>query len=452
MNETSNSLDRGYGPSNRWWLLSLVATAYLILIQHRLVIGYVQVPLAKELGLTDTQTGYLDTFFLIPYGLSQLFVAYLSDRFQRRRVLASSLTASAVCLLAMGFAGSFYELAGLRVVLGFAQSASVPAIAGVMADCFTPKNRSTAVGFYNLSLNLAVVLVGTFGGQLADMPGMDAPDWFPGDFEFSGWRLAVLFFGAVGVVGATVIALVMPEPKRTERESTRGLGQEAAPLSVTLKSVLSARSFVLFAVTFGAFCVVDNAQNYYLARYYVEQFGMSNGDAGFFATIYSRPAAFAGLLLGGFLADRWARRSIRGRVKVQILGMMVWVPALCVLGMAESRVVLAGTMVVTGLAYGFYVANLWTTAFDVVDPAARSTAIGMLNVIAVPAAFTSPLIGTLRDQGVLELGEVISGLSLVAVLIVALLVFNAVKLLPRDFRAAQPADDGASEMNPTESG
>ncbi|GIS59483.1 MAG: hypothetical protein CM1200mP2_17080 [Planctomycetaceae bacterium] len=67
MNDTSNSLDQGYGPSNRWWLLSLVATAYLILIQHRLVIGYVQVPLAKELGLTDTQTGYLDTFFLIPF-------------------------------------------------------------------------------------------------------------------------------------------------------------------------------------------------------------------------------------------------------------------------------------------------------------------------------------------------------------------------------------------------
>ena len=125
MNDTSNSLDQGYGPSNRWWLLSLVATAYLILIQHRLVIGYVHVPLSKELGLTDTQTGYLDTFFLIPYGLSQLFVAYLSDRFQRRRVLASSLMASAVCLLAMGFAGSFYELAGLRVVLGFAAAAAV---------------------------------------------------------------------------------------------------------------------------------------------------------------------------------------------------------------------------------------------------------------------------------------------------------------------------------------
>ncbi|GIT29960.1 MAG: hypothetical protein Ct9H300mP1_20060 [Planctomycetaceae bacterium] len=48
-------------------------------------------------------------------------------------------------------------------------------------------------------------------------------------------------------------------------------------------------------------------------------------------------------------------------------------------------------------------------------------------------------------------GRGISGLSLVAVLIVALLVFNAVKLLPRDFRAAQPAMT-ESEMNPQSQG
>ena len=43
MNDTSDSLQQEYGPSNRWWLLSLVAMAYFVLIQHRLVIGYVQV-------------------------------------------------------------------------------------------------------------------------------------------------------------------------------------------------------------------------------------------------------------------------------------------------------------------------------------------------------------------------------------------------------------------------
>ena len=446
MQQTPEERLREFGPPNRWWLLLLVATAYLILIQHRQLIGYIQLPLSEELGLTGAQAGVLDTAFLIPYALSQIFVASLSDRFQRRRVLALSLMASAICLLAMGFADSFHQLFVLRVVLGLAQSASVPAIAGVMADCFTPRNRSTAVGFYNLSLNLGVVLVGTFGGQLADVPGWKSPSWFPGDGLVSGWRLSVLFFGMLGVVGASVIALVMPEPVRTERDSGRGLGTSGAPLAETLKSVLSARSFVLFGVTFGAFCIVDNAQNYWLSRYYVEQFGMSNGDAGFFATIYSRPAAFVGLLLGGLLADRLSRHSIRGRVAVQVLGMLAWMPALFVLGWTESTTVLAATMLVTGLAYGFYVANLWTTTFDVVDPAARSTAIGLLNVIAVPAAFTSSVIGLLRDRDVLSLGGAISGLSIVAGLIVLLLVINALVLLPRDYRG--PLSRQSTSMSP----
>ena len=433
MNDMSDSLQQGYGPPNRWRLLSLVALAYFVLIQHRLVIGYVQVPLTSELGLSDSESGMLDTAFLIPYGISQLFVAYLSDRLQRRRVLAVSLLASSVCLFAMGFVGGFWQLAGLRVLLGFGQSASVPAIAGVMADCFTPKNRSTAVGIYNLSLNLAVVVVGTLGGGLADLPNLVLPFEMLGVGELSGWRLALLVFGVTGALASLLIAVVMSEPERTERKSSQGLGQQGAGLMATVLSVLKLRTFVLLAIVFGGFCVVDNAQNYWLARHYVEDFGMTNADAGFFATIYYRPAAFLGLLVGGFVADRWARRWVRGRMLVQILGITLWIPALGVLGIAESRFVLAPTMVVIGLGYGFYVANLWTTSFDVIDPAARSTAIGLFNVIAVPAAFTSPFIGYLRDTHGVELGQAISGLSIVACLIVLALSVTAIVFLPRDY-------------------
>ena len=433
MNDTSDSLQQQYGPSNRWWLLSLVAMAYFVLIQHRLVIGYVQVPLTSELGLSDSESGMLDTAFLIPYGISQLFVAYLSDRLQRRRVLAVSLLASSVCLFAMGFVGGFWQLVGLRILLGFSQSASVPAIAGVMADCFTPKNRSTAVGVYNLSLNLAVVVVGTLGGGLADLPNLALPFEVLGVGELSGWRLALLVFGVTGGLASLVVAVVMSEPERTERKSSHGLGQQGAGLWATLLSVLKLRTFVLLAIVFGGFCVVDNAQNYWLARHYVEDLGMTNADAGFFATIYYRPAAFLGLLVGGFVADRWARRWVRGRMLVQILGITLWIPALVVLGIAESRIVLAPTMVVIGLGYGFYVANLWTTSFDVIDPAARSTAIGLFNVIAFPAAFTSPFIGYLRDTHGVELGQAISGLSIVACLIVLALSLTAIVFLPRDY-------------------
>ena len=42
-----------HGPSNRWWILSLVALAYFVLVQHRSLLFYVQEPLSEELSLSN---------------------------------------------------------------------------------------------------------------------------------------------------------------------------------------------------------------------------------------------------------------------------------------------------------------------------------------------------------------------------------------------------------------
>ena len=431
-----------HGPSNRWWILSLVALAYFVLVQHRSLLFYVQEPLSEELSLTKTQLGTLDMSFLIPYSIAQLFVAYLSDRLQRRRVLAFSLLTSSCALAAMGFSGGLYSLIGWRIVLGFSQSASVPAIAGVMADCFSSKNRSTAIGVYNLSLNLAFITAGKFGGLFADLPSMSVPfgDWGIGPAELSGWRLAMLSFGLLGATAAFFIFAVMPEPERTERQSQQGLGTGGAALRVTVGSVLKIRSFWMMAIAFVFFCVVANAHDMWLPRYYVEEFEMTNEAAGQFATFWSKTATIVGLLLGGFLADRLARRWRTGRALVQVLGIAIWVPALYVLGSTDSLRMLQGVMIAYGLGFGFYVANLWTTAFDVIDPAARSTAIGYLNVIGILAAPTTTVIGYLVDEQILSLGEAISGLSLVAAVIAIVLAVNAVTFLGHDYRGPLSAE------------
>jgi len=123
-----------------------------------------------------------------------------------------------------------------------------------------------------------------------------------------------------------------------------------------------------------------------------------------------------------------------------VLGIAIWVPALYLLGNTESQKLLAGVMVAYGLGFGFYVANLWTTTFEVIDPAARSTAIGYLNVIGIAAAPTTTVIGYLVDEQILSLGQAISGLSLVAVVIVIVLAINAVTFLRHDYHGPLAAD------------
>jgi hypothetical protein len=107
--------------------------------------------------------------------------------------------------------------------------------------------------------------------------------------------------------------------------------------------------------------------------------------------------------------------------------MLICVPALAVMGTSHDVLILRCAMAVYGVASWLYLANLWAGAFDVVDPAARSTAIGLLNVASgVLGAWVSPLIGRLRETGMIEeLGSVFVAsavTSLVAALLVALMI------------------------------
>ena len=168
---------------------------------------------------------------------------------------------------------------------------------------------------------------------------------------------------------------------------------------MTIRSVLIVRSYWLIAIAFVFMCMVHNVHDFWLARYYVEAFEMTNEQAGQFATLWSKASTIVGLLLGGYLADRWARLRHGGRTLVQVIGMVVWTPSLVVLSTCTDLAVLKLAMIAIDLGYGFYGENLWTTTFEVIDPAARSTAVGLLNVIGIGGAPPDWLLCGREDSG-----------------------------------------------------
>src|SRR5262249_50032960 len=177
------------GTPDRWLVLLLAALSYFILYLHRNLVNYLQPPIKDAFAVSDEQLGLLSTAFFLPYTLVQLGVGYLSDRLPRRAVLLLSLFGSAVALALSGLVAQFGQLLALRVGLALAQSASVPAIASLIADSFTPRTRSTAVGIYLASYNLSLVIAGRYGGMLADQP-----EWSLAGLTVAGWRAAHLLF------------------------------------------------------------------------------------------------------------------------------------------------------------------------------------------------------------------------------------------------------------------
>ena len=423
------------GTPDRWLLLSLVSMNYFALYVHRNLINYFQPPLQADLALDQFQLGLLRWGFVLPYCLAQLWVGYLGDRYRRRTVLLVSLIASTVSLGLMGLAQSFEGLLALRILLALAQSPSVPAIASVIADCFTPRTRSTAVGIYLVSYNFSLVVAGWLGGMVADKAVWKIPIFFSQapDLEVAGWRMSFFLFTAVGGVVALVLLLLFREPRRTDRgakdDTESGLGRWQAVVSVIRIPTYQAIAFIF--VTTG---VLIGAVQYWLPRYLTDHFGLSLADAGLQATVWIQSATVLGLFCGGKWADRWAGRSKAGRTRVQLIGLVGLGPALVVIATSESQTVMAGAMLVLGFGLGMYQANQWACTFEVVDPRARATAIGLLNLSSgLFGSWADPIIGRVADSGV-GLGQILASIGLAPLLSVSVMWFSIKYLLPHDYR------------------
>lgn len=411
-----------HGIPDRWFILSLLAINYFTLYLHRNLIQYVQPPLVEELGVSDTQLGWLDAGFRIAYAVAQLGVGYFGDRYRRRTVLLTSLGTSTAILGAMGLAQDFSQLLILRILLAITQSASVPAIASLVADAFTARSRSRAVSVYLLSSPISIAVAGWLGGYLADA---------------TSWRMMFGVFAAFGAMIVLGLYVLLREPERTERVKGSGLGTGGGSLGATLRSVLTVPSFLLLAVAYLAANAAGQLTVFWLPRYFYDVFEMTSlKDAGKLATLPTQLGTIAGLIVGGVWADRLARRWIWGRFGVQCVGMTFCVPAIIVISTSADRNVLFLAMLIYGFASWLYFSNLWASTFEVVDPAARATAIGLLNVVAgILGAWLSPFVGWLYETGrIPSLGTAFLGTAalagLTAIMIAVIILFT----LRHDFK------------------
>ena len=413
-----------YGTHDRWFVLSLLFLNYFTLYAHRDVFRFIQPPMRQDLGLTEFQLNAFAAAFQATYAFAQIFVAYLGDRFPRRTVLLVSLTLSTASLASMGLGQGFYDMLALRILLAATQAASVPAIAGIMADCFTQRIRSRAVSFYLLSAPFSVVTAGWMGGALADS---------------IGWRKTLFVFAGIGVVAVVILFLLLREPERTER-SASGLGEAGSSLRKSLMAVLSVRSFLLVALAYVLAANASQQVGYFLPLHFFERYDMNLEQAGRTSTLTAQLGTVVGLFTGGALADRLARRWMSGRFLVQIGGLLLAVPAVFVIATAESKSVIVAALFVQGVGTWLYFANLWTTTFDVVDPATRSTAVGLLNVTSgLLGSWPYLVVGKLRDDGVIkDLTQVFLVYGFVlcaAVVVLAVLVRVSLR---NDFRGGSP--------------
>jgi MFS family permease len=378
--------------------------------------------LEQEMQLTTVQLGLLGSAFAWVYGLGAPFAGWIVDRVSRKTAILGGLYAwSAICMATV-FSWNFRHLLFWRAAEGLGETFYYPASMSLVSDYHDSRTRSRAMGLHQTSVYIGTIGGGFFAGLIG---------------QYYGWRLSFIVFGTLGILLGLLLHRRLVEPPRGAADRAEVGGRPRSPadrLGVREFLGLAARTPTLLCLM-GAFMCANFVAVVLLSwmpKFLYDRFGMGLAMAGLTATVFVQLASMAGAPLGGWLADGWRRRTPRGRMAVQMVGVLGGAPFVVLCGLTHSVTWLIVALTMWGLFKGLYDANIFASAFDVVRPEARGSAAGLMNTIGwLGGGGTAPVvIGVLaEDRG---LGTAIALASIVYVTAGVLLLTGILFFVTRD--------------------
>ena len=171
----------------RYGLIALTFALSMLLYVDRVAISTAKGPITSEMGLTDTQFGWVLSAFALGYALFQTPAGTLADRFGPRVVLAGVVTLWSFFTALTGTARSVAMLLGYRFLFGAGEAGAYPTVARAFYNWLPVGERGLAQGI-NFS-----------GARLGAAFALPAIAWLVGR---AGWRQAFFMLGGAGVVYA----------------------------------------------------------------------------------------------------------------------------------------------------------------------------------------------------------------------------------------------------------
>lgn len=268
-------------------VLPFLAGYYLSYV-FRVVNALLGPTLAREFGLNATELGFLTGVYFFSFGLFQIPLGLLLDRFGPRRVNGVLLVLAAIGGLAFAKAQSFETLVLARALIGLGVSACLMATIQAFVLWFPAERTGTMIAL--------AYSMGGFGAMTASFP-LDAA---LGHFE---WRQIFIALSGAVLVLSLLFATWVPEHAARSRPAALA-GQLAG-----LHSILRDGAFWRVALALGA------SQAAAVSLFTLWMTAWLRDVAGFDRAAGARALAWvsAALILGYFffgrLADAFARRG-----------------------------------------------------------------------------------------------------------------------------------------------
>ena len=275
-----------------WGILLLLALGLLISFVDRtsLSSALADKNFVAEFALTSVERGWLNSAFFWSYGLCQLGMGWVVDRYGVKWPYTVCFTLWCLASAATGMVTTLSALILMRLLVGAAEAVVIPASYRWMGNNFRESQKGLAVGIFAM------------GGKFGPAIGAPIAAWI---IVNHSWQMMFVATGLVGLLwlGPWLLMVQNDFPSKAELVTRR---QGAA--SVTFGSLLS--SPVVWGGMINNFCY--GYFTFYcmtwMPAYLVEQRGLSLEKSGLY-TFFS----FAGIAIvatiAGWAADRLIARG-----------------------------------------------------------------------------------------------------------------------------------------------
>jgi predicted MFS family arabinose efflux permease len=341
-------------------LLILLSLANGVVALDRLTVSYLSPFIVKDLHLSNTQVGLLQSALSLAVAISSFWLGQLADRTGKRKtILIAGALIFSIGSAAGGFASGFAFLFLARFLLGFAEGPMVPISQVVLADATAPERRGFFMGA--MQMTGAFLFAGFIGPWISVQI---AEAW--------GWRSAFFLSAAPGLLLALGLALYVDRDRSPERAANHSqLG-----LFATLAALWRVPNMRLALGIAGLFTGWLAVQNSFLALYLTNVKGLTPTAMSGVLSVGGIGAIAGGIALP-WLSDRIGRRAVcAAGAFAGVLGplALLWLP---------SDAVMLGVAVLLGWTV-LGIAPLYCAVIpsESVPPALVTSAIGLAMGVA----------------------------------------------------------------------
>jgi predicted MFS family arabinose efflux permease len=408
------------------YVLGVLVVVYVFNFIDRQILAVLLDPIKADLHASDTAMGFLTGLaFALFYTVAGIPIARWADSGVRRTIIAIGLFTWSAMTVCSGLARNFLQLALARIAVGVGEAAGSPPAHSLLSDYFPPERRATALSIYSSGIYIGVMFGYLAGGWLS---------------ELFSWRVAFFVVGAPGVLMALIVRFTVREPVRGGSERTPvDAGRDQ--LGEVARFLLGKRTFVLAAVAAGLTAFTGYGFGAWVPAFLGRVRGMSPGEIGTWIGLTNGIGGAAGSVLGGWLADRLARRDVRWYLWVPAWSTLLALPLAIPFLLVPDRAIALGFFFPYTFFGSFFLGPVLAMNYLLVKVRMRALAsailLFILNLIGLGGG--PQVVGVLNDvlaprfggEAVLYSLMIVNAMSVVAVL----LYFLAGQTLRRDLPA-----------------